>query len=311
MSKRPIIIDCDPGHDDAMAIMWALSSEALDVRAITCVAGNKSLEKVVNNTLRVLTKFGHTNIPVGVGAAKPLLRERLRGGGSVHGESGIDGPILPDAGFEASELSAFDLMVKVIEENDGPVTICPLGPLTNIAQLLIVRPDLKAKIDRISLMGGGYYIGNWTPQAEFNILADPEAAKTVFTSGLPVAMAGLDVTHKAYLTREDHERLRNSDSAGAQFASELLDFYSHYHYEIEKLPGSTMHDPCAIAWLTNPEIFKTRQCYVDVECTGEYAIGKTVVDWYDVWGKPKTVDVLYDVDREAFADLFIEAMTKI
>lgn len=311
MRKTPIIIDCDPGHDDAMAIMWALSSESLDVRAITCVMGNKSLDKVVNNTLRLLTRLGATHIPVGVGSRDPLLRERLTGGGVVHGVSGLDGPSMPEPSFAPSSLSAVDLMIQVLEQSTEKITLCPLGPLTNIANLFLVRPDLKGKIDRISLMGGGYAIGNWTPQAEFNILADPEAAKIVFKSGLPIAMSGLDVTMKAYLTREDIEQLRHAGSSGATFAAELIDYFSRYHFEVEKLPGCTLHDPCAIAWLVHPELFKTRLCHVDVECTGVYAVGKTVVDWFDVLKKPKMVDVLYDVDREAFVNRFIEAMKNL
>lgn len=311
ISKIPLMIDCDPGHDDILAIMWALSSEQLDLRAITCVMGNKSLDKVVANTLRTLTRLGVTHIPVGIGSSNPMIRPRLTGGGVVHGLTGLDGPSMPEPGFEPSKLSAVDLMIQVLETAEVPVTICPLGPLTNIANLLLVRPDLKVKIAGLSLMGGGYAIGNWTPQAEFNILADPEAAKIVFNSGLPIAMSGLDVTLKAYLTRADIERLREAGSSGARFAAELIDYFSRYHFEVEKLPGCTLHDPCAVAWLLHPDLFKARECSVDVECTGVYAVGKTVVDWYNVLGQTRNVDVLYDVDREAFVDRFIAAMKNL
>ncbi len=198
--REPIIIDCDPGHDDAMAILWALSSDRLDVKAITTVAGNQTIEKVTDNALRVLTKAGRADIPVASGAVKPLLRQFEPGGEQIHGDSGLDGPVLPTPLSQKSSLSALELASTILEESDEPVTLVGIGPLTNIALLLIARPDLKKKIRRIAIMGGGT-IGNWTPAAEFNIYVDPEAAKAVFSSGIPILMAGLDVTQKAYVTR--------------------------------------------------------------------------------------------------------------
>ena len=186
MKRRPIIIDCDPGHDDAMAILWALASEELEIKAITTVAGNQTIEKVTNNAIRVLTKAKKYDIPVAKGAEAPLVRKLVVGGELVHGDSGLEGPVLPENGFEVSELRALELLVKVLEESEEKVTIVGIGPLTNVAQLLITRPDLMEKIEQISIMGGGT-VGNWTPAAEYNIFEDPEAGGP---GGLPPPAGG-------------------------------------------------------------------------------------------------------------------------
>lgn len=315
MSKKiPIIIDCDPGHDDAMAILWALASDKLELKAVTTVAGNQTIEKVTTNAIKVLTKARRYDIPVAKGADKPLIRKLTVGGEVVHGSSGLEGPILPECGFEPSNLSALELLIKTIEESDEKITLVPIGPLTNIATLLIVRPDLKEKIERLSIMGGGAYMGNWTPAAEYNIWADPEAAKVVFNSGLPIIMSGLDVTHKAYVTREENEILRAQGNEISVFAAELIDFFSKYHYEVEGFPGCTLHDPTAIAALIHPEIFTGVQCNVDVEITGELTTGMTVVDTIGykekIFGEKvdKNTYVLFNVDRKKYVEYFFEAM---
>lgn len=313
MKRRPIIIDCDPGHDDAMAILWALASPELEIKAVTTVAGNQTIEKVTNNAIRVLTKAKRLDIPVAKGAEEPMVRKLIIGGELVHGDSGLEGPVLPQNGFDVSELRALELMIKVLEESEEKVTIVGIGPLTNVAELLITRPDLKEKISEISIMGGGT-IGNWTPAAEYNIFADPEAAKVVFNCGLPVIMAGLDVTQKAYVTREENEELRAQKNEISVFAAELIDYFSKYHYEVEGFPGCTLHDPCAIAVLVHPEIFDIRECNVDVELNGALTTGMTVVDLIDyqrkLFGKavPHNTKFLYGVDREKFVDYFKKAM---
>ncbi len=315
MSKRiPIIIDCDPGHDDAMAILWALASEQLEVKAVTTVAGNQTIEKVTANAIKVLTKARRYDIPVAKGAVKPLIRRLTIGGEVVHGNSGLEGPILPECGFEPSGLSALELLIKTIEESEDKITLVPIGPLTNIATLFIVRPDLKEKIERLSIMGGGAYMGNWTPAAEYNIWADPEAAKVVFNSGLPIIMSGLDVTHKAYVTREENEILRAQGNEISVFTAELIDFFSKYHYEVEGFPGCTLHDPTAIAALIHPEIFTGITCNVDVEITGELTTGMTVVDTIGykekIFGEKadKNTTVLFNVDRKKYVEYFFAAM---
>lgn len=317
MKKIPVIIDCDPGHDDAMAILWALASPELEVRAVTTVAGNQTLEKVTTNAIKVLTKAKRCDIPVAAGAKKPLIRKLVVGGQVVHGESGLEGPVLPECGFAPVKLTAFELLVKTIEEAQEKITLIPLGPLTNIATLFIARPDLMEKIERISLMGGGAYMGNWTPAAEYNIWADPEAAKVVYNSGLPIIMAGLDVTHKAYITREENEVLRAQGNEISVFAAELIDYFSRYHYEVEGFPGCTMHDPTAVAALLYPDMFTSITCNVDVEVTGELTTGMTVVDTigYNEKIQGKTVDknttVLFNVDREAYVKAFFAAMKSL
>lgn len=316
IKKRGIVIDCDPGHDDAMAILWALASPNLEIKAVTTVAGNQTLEKVSNNAIRVLTKAKRYNIPVALGAKAPLIRKLVIGGELVHGDSGLEGPELPPNGFSVSNLSALKLFEKILEESKEKITFVGIGPLTNIAQLLITRPDLKNKIEEIYIMGGGT-IGNWTPAAEYNIFADPEAAKVVFNSSLPIIMAGLDVTQKAYITREENEILRAQGNEISVFVAELIDYFSRYHYEVEGFPGCTLHDPCAIAALVHPELFESVQCNVDVEVTGELTRGMTVVDTIDYQQKLFGLEVdhntkfLKNVHREKFVKEFFKAMKSL
>lgn len=318
MEKRiPVIIDCDPGHDDAMAILWALAAPELEVLAVTTVAGNQTIEKVTNNAIKVLTKAGRSDIPVAMGARQPLIRRLVVGGEVVHGSSGLEGPTLPECGFAPSKLSALELLVKTLEESEEKITLVPIGPLTNIAALFITRPDLKEKVERLSIMGGGAYMGNWTPAAEYNIWADPEAAKVVFNSGLPIIMAGLDVTHKAYITREENEVLRAQGNEISVFAAELIDYFSKYHYEVEGFPGCTMHDPTAIAALIYPDMFTSITCNVDVEVSGELTTGMTVVDTIGykekIFGEKvdKNTTVLFNVDRPRYVEAFFAAMKSL
>lgn len=318
MEKLPVLIDCDPGHDDAMAILWALASEELELLAVTTVTGNSSLEKVTNNAVKVLTKAGVLNIPVARGMAEPLVRDLIgdQFGTQVHGESGLGGPKLPENGFEISELSAVEMIIRVLEESEMPVALIAIGPLTNVAMALKLRPDLKARIKVISLMGGGSR-GNWTPAAEYNIYADAEAAYIVFHSGVPILMSGLDVTQKAYITREEDERLREKGTEVAVFVAELIDFFSRYHYEVEGLPGCTLHDPTAVAALIHPEWFTYADCNVEIELDGAYTKGMTVIDEKNYQDKVlggntvKNARVLLSVDREAYVKEFIEAMGRL
>lgn len=206
MKKIPIILDGDPGHDDAIAWMLANASPLLDIRAVTSVCGNQTIEKTTYNALRIMTLIG-LRAPMARGRTGPLVSEPIVAP-TVHGKSGLDGPDLPEPAFEPLEMSAVELMAKVLSESAEPVTLVPTGPLTNVAALLLAHPELKSKIREISLMGGGIHHGNWTPAAEFNILVDPEAADLVFRSGIPIIMAGLDVTEQALVFPEDFERIR-------------------------------------------------------------------------------------------------------
>ncbi|HHQ4774309.1 TPA: pyrimidine-specific ribonucleoside hydrolase RihA [Aeromonas veronii] len=301
----PVILDCDPGHDDAIALILALASPELEVLAVTTSAGNQTPDKTLNNALRILTLLGRDDIPVAAGAPKPLARELIIAD-NVHGESGLDGPKLPDPAFAPQGMTGIALMARCLRESPQPVTLVPTGPLTNIALLLAAHPDLKSKIARIVLMGGAAGAGNWTPAAEFNIYVDPEAADMVFKSGIPITMCGLDVTHEAQVMDEDIERVRAITNPVAQCVAGLLDFFMIYHRDPKwGFAGAPLHDPCTIAWLLAPELFHGVECRVDIETRGEHTVGMTVVDRYGLTGKPANALVLLGLDRPGFIDLLV------
>ncbi|WP_429029765.1 pyrimidine-specific ribonucleoside hydrolase RihA [Aeromonas veronii] len=301
----PVILDCDPGHDDAIALILALASPELDVLAVTTSAGNQTPDKTLNNALRILTLLGRDDIPVAAGAPKPLARELIIAD-NVHGESGLDGPKLPDPAFAPQAMTGIELMARCLRESLEPVTLVPTGPLTNIALLLAAHPELKGKIARIVLMGGAAGAGNWTPAAEFNIYVDPEAADMVFKSGIPITMCGLDVTHEAQVMDEDIERMRAITNPVAQCVAGLLDFFMIYHRDPKwGFAGAPLHDPCTIAWLLAPELFHGVECRVDIETSGVHTVGMTVVDRYGLTGKPANALVLLGLDRPGFIDLLV------
>ncbi|MFQ1656663.1 pyrimidine-specific ribonucleoside hydrolase RihA [Aeromonas veronii] len=302
---QPVILDCDPGHDDAIALILALASPELKVLAVTTSAGNQTPDKTLNNALRILTLLGRDDIPVAAGAPKPLARELIIAD-NVHGESGLDGPKLPDPAFAPQAMTGIELMARCLRESPEPVTLVPTGPLTNIALLLAAHPELKPKIARIVLMGGAAGAGNWTPAAEFNIYVDPEAADMVFKSGIPITMCGLDVTHEAQVMDEDIERVRAITNPVAQCVAGLLDFFMIYHRDPKwGFAGAPLHDPCTIAWLLAPELFHGVECRVDIETSGEHTVGMTVVDRYGLTGKPANALVLLGLDRPGFIDLLV------
>ncbi|ENO3939787.1 MULTISPECIES: pyrimidine-specific ribonucleoside hydrolase RihA [Aeromonas] len=302
---QPVILDCDPGHDDAIALILALASPELKVLAVTTSAGNQTPDKTLNNALRILTLLGRDDIPVAAGAPKPLARELIIAD-NVHGESGLDGPKLPDPAFAPQAMTGIELMARCLRESPEPVTLVPTGPLTNIALLLAAHPELKPRIARIVLMGGAAGAGNWTPAAEFNIYVDPEAADMVFKSGIPITMCGLDVTHEAQVMDEDIERVRAITNPVAQCVAGLLDFFMIYHRDPKwGFAGAPLHDPCTIAWLLAPELFHGVECRVDIETSGVHSVGMTVVDRYGLTGKPANALVLLGLDRPGFIDLLV------
>lgn len=301
----PVILDCDPGHDDAIALILALASPELKVLAVTTSAGNQTPDKTLNNALRILTLLGRDDIPVAAGAPKPLARELIIAD-NVHGESGLDGPKLPDPAFVPVAMTALELMASCLRESPEPVTLVPTGPLTNIALLLAAHPELKSKIARIVLMGGAAGAGNWTPAAEFNIYVDPEATDMVFKSGIPITMCGLDVTHEAQVMDEDIERVRAITNPVAQCVAGLLDFFMIYHRDPKwGFAGAPLHDPCTIAWLLAPALFHGVECRVDIETGGTHTSGMTVVDRYGLTGKSANALVLLGLDRAGFIDLLV------
>lgn len=301
----PVILDGDPGHDDAIAWMLAKSWPGLDIRAVTSVSGNQTIDKTTYNAQRIMTLLG-IDAPLAKGRPCPLVSEPMAAP-SVHGESGLDGPALPEPKTVPLEKNAVELMAEVLEGSDQPVTLIPTGPLTNVAALLLAHPEQKEKIAAIYMMGGGINHGNWTPAAEFNILVDPEAADVVFRSGVPITMAGLDVTEQALIFPEDFEKIRGVDNEVARVTAEWLEFFYRFHRE-KGYAGAPVHDAVAVAALIAPEMFAYQEMYVEVETGGDYARGATVGDIYRLTDHPANARVILGLDREAFAALLLEAV---
>lgn len=309
MTSTPIILDVDPGHDDAVALMLACGALELEVRAVTTVAGNVPLPKTTRNALRVLSLIGHEDVPVGAGAEAPLARS-LRTAENIHGESGLDGPELDEPTFAPDERDAVRLMADVVEESVEPVTLIPTGPLTNIATLLEEHSRLKERIGRIVLMGGSMGLGNTTPAAEFNIYVDPEAARIVFESGLPVTMVGLDVTHEAAAGPEEIRRLRALGRVG-EIAAELVTFFTGTYRKVFGFGSPPIHDAVAVAAVVEPEILTTRSMRVEIECESELTRGETVCDLYGVWDKAPNAEVGMKLDRAAFFEVMYRSLGEL
>ena len=295
----PIFLDCDPGHDDAIALLLALASPEVELLGVTTVHGNQTLDKTTDNALRVLELVGRSDIPVARGADQPLLRD-LYVAAHVHGESGLDGPELPAATAEPVDEPAIDFVAGRIRP--GTVFVA-VGPLTNIA--LYLEAHGTANLDRIVLMGGAIAEGNMTPAAEFNIWADPEAAHRVFHSGLPVTMIGLDVTHKALLTPAWLDRFRAAGLIGT-FVAELVVFFKRYHAETYGWDGAPIHDAVAVAQLLRPSLVRTEHRNVEIEVDSELCRGRTVVDLWQRTQRVPNADVGVDVDSDAFFELLLE-----
>jgi pyrimidine-specific ribonucleoside hydrolase len=307
--STPILLDCDPGHDDAIALLLALASPELELLGVTTVAGNQTLEKTTANALRVLEFVGRGDVPVAAGADRPLARE-LFIGAYVHGESGLDGPALPPPRGAPVEQHAVDFLAERILGAGSAVTLVPVGPLTNVALLLARYPEAAGNIERIVLMGGAVAEGNVTPAAEFNIYVDPEAAWRVFRSGLPVTMIGLDVTHRALMTHDHAERLRASGSAG-RLVAELYDFFVGYHLRTYGVEGAPIHDAVAVAQVLRPGIVETVPRYVDVDCESQLCRGRTVVDLWHRTGEEPNADVGVGIDAEGFLELLCERIASL
>jgi purine nucleosidase/pyrimidine-specific ribonucleoside hydrolase len=300
--STPILLDCDPGHDDAIAILLALGSDELELRGVSTVAGNQTLEKTTVNAIRVLELAGRGEIPVAAGASRPLVREPYVAA-YVHGETGLDGPELPPAQAAPVGQHAVDFLA---ERLDG-TTLVATGPLTNVALLLARHPGAKP---RIVLMGGAIGEGNVTPAAEFNIWADPEAAARVFTSGLDVTMVGLDVTHQALVTSAHAEQLRSAGRIGKAVA-ELLDFYGVFHRKVYDFDGSPVHDAVAVAYVIDPSLLEVRRLNVRIDFESELCRGRTVVDTLGRTGLEPTANVAVGIDSERFLALLLERLARL
>ena len=303
---KPIIIDCAPCHDDAIDMLLAFAKpELVKVLVVTIVAGNQTLEKTVLNALKVIS-FAGIQCEVAAGYDRPLIRE-LEIAPEVHGETGLDGPELPDPTFAASPKHAVQTIIDHVRASSEKVTLVATGPLTNVAAALIGAPDIKQNLERIVLMGGAARLGNWTPAAEFNILVDPEASSAVFQSGVPVTMVGLDVTHEAQVMWPEVEMLLNSGRKVGVMVGELLDFFGKFHATMG-FEGMPLHDPLAMAVVLDPTIVETQHLPVRIETQGRYTTGRTVVDFYGVTGDPPNVDVALKVDRDRFVNMVMDAV---
>jgi inosine-uridine nucleoside N-ribohydrolase len=304
-----IILDCDPGHDDAIALLLALASPEVELLAVTTVHGNQTLAKTTTNALKLLEFVGRTEIPVAAGADRPIRREPFVAA-YVHGESGMDGPTLPSPTKSPVEQHAVDFIAETVLGSAEPVTLVPTGPLTNIGLFLTSHPEAAAQVARIVLMGGAIGEGNVTPAAEFNIWCDPEAADRVFSSRLDVTMIGLDVTHKALVGPAHTEQLRGSGRVGAMVA-ELLDFYGRFHRETYGWDGSPIHDAVAVAHAFRPGLVETRRTGVRVDCEGELGRGRTNVDLYGRMGWEPNAEVGVDIDAGGFIGLLLERIASL
>ncbi|MDA8201532.1 MAG: nucleoside hydrolase [Chloroflexi bacterium] len=307
MSQK-IILDVDPGHDDAMAILLANASPEIDLLAITTVAGNQTLPKTTLNARRVCSRAGIRDVPIAAGCDRPLVREQ-RVAANIHGESGLEGPTFagePDVPLDPRH--AVDLIVELLMASDGDIMLVPTGPLTNIGMAMRREPRILPKIRHIALMGGAWGFGNQTPSAEFNILVDPEAARIVFESGVPLTMCGLELTHQAKATPDIIQRFADLHTPLGDFAVEMLQFFASTYRRMHGFDGPPLHDPTAVAWVIDPTMVETQPAHVDIETHAEFSYGRTVVDLHDVLGLPKNVQVATKLDVPRFWDLMVGAI---
>jgi ribosylpyrimidine nucleosidase len=320
-----IILDCDPGHDDAAAILMAAVHPAIELKAVTVVAGNQTLEKTARNALNVCSASGRCkNVPVSAGMSRPIVRQQVTAG-DIHGVSGLDGPVFGAPDIEMDPRHAVDLIIEIIMASDGDITVVPVGPLTNIAMALRREPRIAEKIEQIVIMGGAYQLGNVTPSAEFNIYADPEAAHIVFTCGRPIVMMGLDITRKVLATPDVVARVKSLGNPQAILFADMMEFFAGTQKEIFGWEGPPLHDPTTIAWLIDPGCVKLKPMRVEIELRGELSYGRTCCDFFGLensqdnpgsvtFGEKSSLDrpnganarVGVDVDAARFWDIVYE-----
>jgi purine nucleosidase len=308
----PIIIDTDPGQDDAVAILLALASPEFEVLGITAVAGNVPLALTEKNARKICELAGKPETRVYAGAIRPMIRPLVTAE-EVHGKTGLDGPVLPDPTMPLQGQYAVDFIVETLMSRPaGTVTLCTLGPLTNIGLALVREPRIASRIKQIVAMGGGYFEqGNVTPAAEFNIYVDPHAARLVFESGIPVTLIPLDCTHQALTTAERVEAFRKMPNQSGPAVAAMLDFFERFDENKYGTDGGPLHDPCVVAWLIKPELFKGRLVNVSVECESELTMGATVVDWWHVTKRPPNATVIRDVDADGFFQLLADRIARL
>lgn len=304
--RQPIVLDCDPGHDDALAILLAAADPSLELVAITTVAGNQSLDKTTLNARRICSVAGIRSVPIAAGCDRPLVRDRLASP-EIHGESGFDGPVFGPPEVPLDPRHAVDVILEASFDHDGLVLV-PTGPLTNVATALARDPRLAVRLRRIVLMGGAIGLGNVTPAAEFNIAADAEAARAVFASGVPITMVPLETTHRALATPAVVDRIAGLDFPLARVCVELLGFFAETYLRVFGFAAPAVHDPCAVAAVIDPSIVPTRAMRVDIETNAEFSYGRTVCDVYGITGREANAEVGTDLEVDRFWDLLVGAL---
>ena len=312
MTKHTIIIDCDPGQDDAINLLLAMSSpDELDILGITAVAGNVPLALTERNARLMCDIAGRSDIPVYAGCARPMVRDLITAE-HVHGTTGIDGAEISEPVLPLQEQDAVDFIVDTLRAaDDDTIILVPTGPLTNIATAITKAPDILPKVKEIVLMGGAMReSGNYSPSAEFNILVDPQAADIVFKCGRPITQMGLDVSHQVLSTRERIDRIKKIDNQAAQATVGMLDFFNRHDIKKYKYMGAPLHDPCTVAYLLRPDIFEGKLCNVSIETQSELTMGNTAVDFWHVTDRPKNSNWIHAVDADAFYELLTSRLAR-
>ncbi len=312
-APKRLIIDTDPGQDDAVALLAALASpEELDILAITSVAGNVPIDLTTKNCLALVELAGRTDVPVFRGSVRPMVKDLVTAE-YVHGPTGLDGSGLDEPDLQPADGHAVDRMIELLmEAADGEITLCTLGPLTNVGMAIAREPRVVSKIDQLVMMGGGFFEGgNTTPAAEFNIFVDPHAADVVFTSGVPIVMMPLDVTHKAFTNADRLRRFADLGTRAGESVAGMLDFYDRYDMDKFGSEGAPLHDPTVIAYLLKPDLFAGKEVHVAIETTSPLTQGMTVVDWWRVTGREPNALVMRDIDANGFFELLVERIRRL
>lgn len=304
MQKEKIILDCDPGHDDAVAIMLAAINPKIELLGITVVAGNQKLEKTVNNALKVCNHL-NLDVPVYSGMSRPMIREQLIAN-DIHGETGLDGPKFEELKIKAEDKHAVNFIIDTLMNSDEKITLVPTGPLTNIGMAIRFEPRIIEKINRIVLMGGSYQLGNMTPAAEFNILADPDAAHIVFSSGVKVVMMGLDLTRQASATKEVVEKIKSLNNKASKLFVDLMEFFAASQKNVFGWSAPPVHDPTTIAYIIDPECIEVKPMFCEIELWSERSYGRTLCDYFGILKKEPNVDVAVKLDFDRFWNLIYE-----
>lgn len=310
MTKK-IILDCDPGHDDAIAILLAHGNPEIELLAVTTVVGNQTLEKVTKNALAVARIANITGVPFAAGCPRPLVRQ-IEVAPDIHGESGLDGPVLPEPAIDLDPRHAVDLIIDTIMAHPAKtITLVPTGGLTNIALAARKEPRIVERVKEVVLMGGGYHVGNWSAVAEFNIKIDPEAAHIVFNEKWPLTMVGLDLTHQALATSDVVDKIKKVDTQPAKFVLELLDFFGAAYKDAQGFDYPPVHDPCAVAYVIDPAVMTVKKVPVDIELTGTLTLGMTVADFRAPAPADCHTQVAVKLDHTYFWDMVVDALRRI